>query len=75
MYVWIEVDEGGDHRDPPLVMCPIGVVVGQRAAHGEVAVDVVTTETTVLGCLTASIQARIVSEVLLIVILHETMAG
>jgi len=56
-------------------MCPIGEVVVQGVARGEVAVDAVITEVMVLGRLTASIQAKNVSEVPLIVNFHETMAG
>jgi len=69
------VDEEEDRHDHLHVMCHIGEVVGQRVAHGEVAVGGVTSEVTVLGRPTASIRAKIVSEVLLIVIPHETMAG
>ena len=67
--------EGGDHHDHLHVMCPIGEVVVQGVARGEVAVDAVITEVMVLGRLTASIQAKNVSEVPLIVNFHETMAG
>jgi len=72
-----EVDEGGDHHDHHHATCPIGEVAGHLVARGEVVLvaDVETSEVTVLGCLTAIILAKNVSEVLLIVIPHETMAG
>ena len=67
MLVCTEVDEGGDHHDHLHVMA-IVEVVEQRVVHGEGEVDAVSTEITVLGRPTASMQAKIVSEVLLIVI-------
>ena len=70
-----EVDEGGDHRDHLHVMGHIGGVVDLAVVRGEAAVDVVNSEVTVLERLTASIQAKIVSEVLWIGIPQETMAG
>jgi len=74
--VCTEVDEGGVQHDHLLpAMHHIGEVVGQPVAHGEVAVDVVISEVLVLEHLTASIQAKNVSEVLWIVIPCETMAG
>jgi len=55
---------------------PIGEVVGHPVAHGEVVpADVENSEITVLGRRTVSIQAKTVSEVLLTVIPHETLAG
>lgn len=71
-----EVDEGEDHHDHHHATCPIVEAADHLVARGEVVLvaDVETSEVTVLGCLTAIIQAKIVSEVLLIAIPHETMA-
>jgi len=72
-----EVDEGGeDCHDRHHVTCPIGEVVVRLDDHGGVlAVDVETTEVMVLECRTASIRAKNVSEVPLIVIPRESTAG
>jgi len=72
------VEEGGEEGDLHVHLHVISPIVEDRevvrhhVAHGEVAVDVVTSEITVLGRPTASIQKN-VSEVLLIVIFHESM--
>jgi len=64
----------GEHRRG--LHHPIGEVVGHPVAHGEVVpADVENSEITVLGRRTVSIQAKTVSEVLLTVIPHETLAG
>jgi len=73
--VCIGVAEGEDRHDHLHVMYPIVEVVERYVAHSEVAVDAETSEVTVLARRTASIQAKIVWEVLLIVIPHETTAG
>jgi len=72
--VCTEVDEGGDRHDHLHVMGDIDEVA-EHVVRGEEEVGVATTEIMVLGRPTASMQAKIVSEVLLIVIFRETMEG